>query len=41
MGLISFLKEFAEAADDIKDENERQKRNIEAARLQSKKRRRC
>ncbi len=29
------MKEFAEAVEDIKEENERQKRNIEAAKLQS------
>ncbi len=39
MGLVSFLKEFAEAVDDIREENERQKRSIETARLQSKRRR--
>jgi hypothetical protein len=37
--MISFLKEFAEATDDIREENERQKRNVEAARLQGRRRR--
>jgi len=38
MSLIGFLKEFAEAVEDIKEENEKHKRSVEATRVQSRRR---
>ena len=38
MSLVGFLKEFSEAEEDIKEENERRKKSMETAKKQSKKR---
>lgn len=40
MSLIEFLQELAEAAEDIKDENEKKKRSIETAKMLQKRRKR-